>query len=146
MTSRNKDQSDFDLDTFIDLFDEALASDDPRVKRTLQDLLIITALVRSSENHQQDLFERKGPLRRLFDDVHNLNRKLQEIENDKMFKDMINNKPNYGSYPISITPNIYPYSSQPSIFDSTAWSSLADQANIKPYVTAIKDSSSGDDC
>ena len=30
--SREKDQADFDLESFIDLFDEALTSDDPSVQ------------------------------------------------------------------------------------------------------------------
>ena len=33
--AREKDQADFDLEQFIDLFDEALTSNDPRVKQAL---------------------------------------------------------------------------------------------------------------
>ena len=78
MSMREKDSSDFDLELFIDLFDEALTSDDPSVQKTLQHLMVITALARNHAKH--DRFE--GPLRRLFDNVHNLNRRLDRLESE----------------------------------------------------------------
>jgi hypothetical protein len=82
MSSRERDQADLDLDTFIELFDEAISSDDPRVQRALQDLLVISALIRTKSDHDQVT---KGPLRRLFDDVHNINRRLINIEFDTRY-------------------------------------------------------------
>jgi hypothetical protein len=74
--SREKDQADFDLEAFIDLFDEALTSDDPSVQKTLQHLMVIAALARNHDKHNS----RSGPLRRLFDDQNNIIRRLERLE------------------------------------------------------------------
>ena len=63
-TAREPDQADFDLERFIDMFDEALTSDDPSVQKTLQHLMVICALARNHDNHAI----RQGPLRRMFED------------------------------------------------------------------------------
>ena len=73
---REKDSADFDLETFIDLFDEALTSDDPSVQKTLQHLMVICALARNHDKHNH----RRGPLRRLYEDLHNINRRLERVE------------------------------------------------------------------
>jgi hypothetical protein len=39
--AREPDQADFDLERFIDLFDEAMTSKDPRVVETLRSLSCI---------------------------------------------------------------------------------------------------------
>lgn len=125
MSSRNKEQSDFDLETFIDLFDEILSSEDPRLTRAFQDLLIIATLVRSSDNKQAELFERRGPLRRLFDDVANINRRVNTLENQKQFDDIAIMKPGYGNYPkITITPNVNTTAIEPYISQNTTNSKL----------------------
>lgn len=74
--AREKDQADFDLESFIELFDEALTSDDPSVQKTLQHLMVICALARNHANHNA----KNGPLRRLFDDMNNLSRRLERLE------------------------------------------------------------------
>lgn len=75
--AREKDQADFDLESFIELFDEALTSDDPSVQKTLQHLMVICALARNHSGHNS----RSGPLRRLFDDHRNIIRRLERLEN-----------------------------------------------------------------
>jgi hypothetical protein len=75
--SREKDSSDFDLDRFINMFDEALTSEDPRVIDALRGLLMIVALTRPEARTSVE----RGPLRRLVDDVTNLNRRLGVVEN-----------------------------------------------------------------
>jgi hypothetical protein len=77
MASREKDQADFDLETFVDLFDTAMSSDNPTVQRALKNLVLISAMV----NAQQDPDGiRKGPLRRVVDDIRNLSRRLEQLE------------------------------------------------------------------
>ena len=49
--AREKDSADFDLEAFIDLFDEALTRTDPSVQQTLQHLMVIAALARNHNNH-----------------------------------------------------------------------------------------------
>ena len=75
--SREKDSADFDLDRFINMFDEALTSQDPRVIDALRGLLMIVALTRPEARTSVE----RGPLRRLVDDVTNLNRRLGAVEN-----------------------------------------------------------------
>jgi hypothetical protein len=82
MPSREKDSADFDLEAFIDLFDEAIASDDPSVQKTLQHLMVIAALARNHSRHD----ERIGPLRQLFADQRNIIRRLDRLESDQQNK------------------------------------------------------------
>jgi hypothetical protein len=75
--SREKDSADFDLDRFINMFDEALTSQDPRVIDALRGLLMIVTLTRPEARTSTE----RGPLRRLVNDVTNLNRRLGVVEN-----------------------------------------------------------------
>ena len=76
--ARQKDQADFDLERFIDMFDTAMTSDDPRVVETLRKLMMIVALTapETREGHGRT----SGPLRRLFEDMHHINRRMHEME------------------------------------------------------------------
>ena len=80
---REKTQADFDLDRFIDMFDEAMTSTDPRVIETLRSLMMIVAMTRPEDRHQ--FTERKtGPLRQMYDDVRVAHRRISDLED--MFK------------------------------------------------------------
>lgn len=84
MSMREKDQSDFDLDTFVDLFDTAMTSKNPAVQKAFKNLLMISAIINSErENNGAGLS--RGPLRRLVDDIQNLNRRLSQIENQRIY-------------------------------------------------------------
>jgi len=83
MPSREKDQADFDLETFVDLFDTAMSSDNPAVQRALKNLLMIAAIV-SAEDAETGM--RQGPLRRLIEDQKNILSRLSRIENEKYAK------------------------------------------------------------
>jgi hypothetical protein len=84
--AREPDQADFDLDRFIDLFDEALTSKDPRVLETLRNLLMIVTLTRPETYNSHD--RNHGPLRRMFDDMNQLHRRVSRMEEDQ--RDMQN--------------------------------------------------------
>jgi hypothetical protein len=73
---RIKDQADFDLDRFIDMFDSALSSNDPRVVDALRSLLMLVILTKPEHIDSPT----KGPLRRLVDDVNNLTRRTSRME------------------------------------------------------------------
>jgi hypothetical protein len=77
--ARNADQSDFDLERFINMFDEALTSRDPRVIDALRGLMMMVTLTRSET---RDMMEdrRTGPLRRLVDDVNALHNRISRQE------------------------------------------------------------------
>jgi len=87
MSLREKDQADFDLDRFVDMFDEAMTSKDPRVIETLRSLMMIVTLTRpeSTTEHGRN----SGPLRRLFEDMHDLNRRVSR--QDEEIRDMVRN-------------------------------------------------------
>ena len=78
--AREKNQADFDLERFINMFDEALTSNDPRVTETLRSLMMIVTLTRpeSAEIHS----ERRGPLRRAFEDMNFLWKRIEQMEQE----------------------------------------------------------------
>jgi hypothetical protein len=82
MSHREKDQADFDLETFVDLFDTAMSSDNPAVQRALKNLLMIASIV-NAENTEAGM--RQGPLRRVIEDQKNILRRLERVENDKIY-------------------------------------------------------------
>jgi hypothetical protein len=77
MGMREKDQADFDLETFVDLFDTAMSSDNPAVQRALKNLVLISAIVNAQQNTDSI---RKGPLRRVIDDIQILNKRIGQLE------------------------------------------------------------------
>lgn len=79
MSSREKLQADFDLERFIDMFDEALTSDDERVVNALRSLMMMVILTKSEARNPMADHD-VGPLRQLYDDLHNLNRRLHDTE------------------------------------------------------------------
>lgn len=76
---REKDSADFDLDRFVDMFDTALASSDPRVVNALRQLMMMVAL---TAPEAQGVRLERGPLRRLCDDVNNLNKRTERLEHE----------------------------------------------------------------
>ena len=80
--AREPDQADFDLDRFIDMFDEAMTSKDPRVIETLRSLMMIVTLTRpEAKNPMTD--RNAGPLRRLFEDMNHLHRRVSRMEEEQ---------------------------------------------------------------
>ena len=77
-TARDMDQADFDLERFIDMFDEAMSSKDERVIDALRNLLMIVTLTRPEVRATHG--RNSGPLRRLFEDMHHLNRRMYDLE------------------------------------------------------------------
>ena len=78
-TGRLKDQKDFDLEQIVRVIDQALESDDQRIKDALRQLMTITVLC-TAEHPDQML--KNGPLARVFEDYHNLARRLSSLEDD----------------------------------------------------------------
>ena len=85
--AREADQADFDLERFIDMFDEALTSRDPRVIDALRGLMMIVTLTRP-ESRDSGLHDRNGgPLRRLFEDMRHINSRLGRVEEELRQRD-----------------------------------------------------------
>lgn len=79
--AREPDQADFDLDRFVNMFDEAMTSSDPRVIETLRSLMMIVALTRP-ETSEPFTNRNRGPLRRLFEDMNDLNRAVSRMQEE----------------------------------------------------------------
>jgi hypothetical protein len=76
-TAREKGQADFDLERFIDMFDEALTSKDERVVNALRSLMMMVILTKPET---RDRLGDVGPLRQIYEDMHNLNRRVNSME------------------------------------------------------------------
>ena len=79
--AREPDQADFDLERFINMFDEAMTSKDPRVVETLRSLMMIVTLTRP-ETSEPFNNRNRGPLRRLFEDMNDLNRTVSRMQEE----------------------------------------------------------------
>lgn len=80
--AREKDQADFDLERFVDMFDEALTSKDPRVMDALRGLMMMVTLTRP-ESRDSGLHDRNsGPLRRMYEDMNQLHRRIERVEEE----------------------------------------------------------------
>jgi len=80
MIVENKTQADFDLNQAIDLFDNALISNDERVVTALRQLLLIVALT-ASESGKSNINNRNtGPLRKLNSDVEHLKYQFSRLQ------------------------------------------------------------------
>jgi hypothetical protein len=80
---REKDSSDYDLERLTELFDEALTSDDPRVKNALRQLMMMVILT-SDEHEDKDrgLNGRRGPMRRMQEDLNDLRRIVSDLRHE----------------------------------------------------------------
>jgi hypothetical protein len=74
-----KDQKDFDLEQIVSIIDQALESDDQRIKDALRALMTITVLC-TAQHPDQAL--RNGPFARLLEDYNNLARRLSRLEDE----------------------------------------------------------------
>lgn len=79
--AREKDQADFDLERFIDMFDDALRSQDPRVVDALRSLMMMVILTKP-EARDPMADRNHGPLRRLYDDMNHVSRRLARLEEE----------------------------------------------------------------
>lgn len=90
--AREKDQGDFDLERVIDMFDEAMTSRDPRVIDALRSLMMIVTLTRSETYSSPMADKTHGPLRRLFEDMHHINRRLSDVEHNVRRMERVNER------------------------------------------------------
>ena len=78
-TGREKDQKDYDFENLVKVIDTALTSDNPAVQNALRGLLLISTIV-SAEHPDQVM--KNGPLARMYEDMHNLARRLSSLEDE----------------------------------------------------------------
>lgn len=80
--ARLKDQADFDLERFIEMFDAAMTSKDPRVVDALRSLMMMVILTKPETDDSALRDRNAGPLRRMFEDLNHLNNRLHRIEEE----------------------------------------------------------------
>lgn len=112
--SREKTQDDIDLETLIDLFDTALTSNNPAMKKAIKNLLLVATLIDSELTPEQRV---RGPLRQALNDMRDLTRRMDRIESEQSQRGLwqvpINPAPMPGTPympgPTWIGPNTGPY-------------------------------------
>jgi len=75
---------DFDIEDFAKMFDAALASDNPGVKKALRNFMMVAAIVHAEEDGDERLM---GPLETLVKKVADLERMVYELQNNRAYKD-----------------------------------------------------------
>lgn len=131
---REKDAADYDLERFTEMFDQAMVSDDPRVKNALRQLMMMVILT-DTDDHEGRTRSKHGPLRRMQEDIREqwqYFRKLeQEIEN---LKKQIASTHGLGGYRSEGWPRDYDIKYQ----DSTATKAAGQFVDPKEYWNAIQ--------
>lgn len=91
---------EFDLEQFVDMFDTAMNSDNPTVQKCFNNLLMVVALA-----HAEDKEKHIGPLRKLVEDVKDLQKRMSYIEHLTAEKSAIkhHDMKNISTYPMWTT-------------------------------------------
>lgn len=71
-------QADYDLERIIDILDEAMMSNDPRVEECLRRLMVTVALTRPEGQFNL----RQGPLRQMRQDISDIASRLARLEGE----------------------------------------------------------------
>jgi hypothetical protein len=75
----------FDITEFAKMFDAALASDNPAVKKALRNFMMVAAIVHAQELNEDERLE--GPFESLLKKVQNLESMVRELQNNRTYKD-----------------------------------------------------------
>lgn len=75
----------FDIKEFAQMFDAALASDNPTVKKALRNFMMVAAIVHAQELNEDERLE--GPFESLLKKVQNLESMMRELQNNRAYKD-----------------------------------------------------------
>jgi len=92
--SRVKDSADYDLERFVEMFDQAMTSDDPRIKNALRQLMMMVILTDTNNHEGEQKIKHHGPLRRMQEDlrdqfrwVQRLEREVETLKNQMMYNE-----------------------------------------------------------
>ena len=127
---------DFDITEFAQMFDAALASDNPAVKKALRNFMMVTAIVHSKEQTGEERL--MGPLETLVKKVADLERMVYELQNTRSYKDQYKDykdkyyKDYYGTNPTWV------YSPNTSTTGGTSFDWADEYDTIKDYLKDMK--------
>ena len=86
---------DFDLKEFAQMFDTALASNNPAVKKALRNFMMIAAIVHAEEDGDERVM---GPLETLVKKVDDLERIVYELQHNRVVRDQYKDYKDYKDY------------------------------------------------
>jgi hypothetical protein len=124
--ARETDQADFDLERFVDMFDEAMTSSDPRVVNSLRQLMMMVTLTRPEVRRNTIEDRQHGPLRRLHEDLNHLHRRVERMEEQLRQAERSQRLP-------QIDPYNYPYEK----FAAQKMASKIDQEVLNQFKTSF---------
>jgi hypothetical protein len=75
----------FDLKEFAQMFDAALASDNPAVKKALRNFMMVAAIVHAQELNEDERLA--GPFETLLKKVQDLESMVRELQNNRSYKE-----------------------------------------------------------
>lgn len=110
----------FDISEFAKMFDAALASDNPAVKKALRNFMMVAAIVHTQELNEDERLA--GPFETLLKKIENLERMVYEARNRNS---------NYKDYQINTTPWVTTYPSG----TSAGTTSIADVVSVSRATT-----------
>ena len=79
---------DFDIREFAKMFDAALASDNPTVKKALRNFMLVAAIVTAEESDNP----KTGPLSSLIEEIRRLSQKVSILET-QMYRTTVTSSP-----------------------------------------------------
>ena len=142
---REKDQADFDLEKMFEMLDQALTSKDERVQNALRGLLTIVALTRPQDDGNMATDTNHGPLRRMQEDLKDINRRVWNMQSEfdqiKFQRNNPWNVPTTGqpyTNPGSPYQAPYPYTSPGPFYTTTGTDTGAGVATQSPQLWNTK--------
>jgi hypothetical protein len=122
----------FDITEFAKMFDAALASDNPAVKKALRNFMMVAAIV-----HAQELNEDKrlaGPFESLLKKVQDLESIVRELQNNRTYKDNYRDyyKDYVGTNPTWVSQPYIKYTTSGTSSDAKTWKSTYNGQPIEP--------------
>ena len=104
----------FDLKEFAQMFDAALASNNPSVKKALRNFMMVAAIVHAQELNEDERLA--GPFETLLKEVSDLKLMVYELRNTRTYKDQ---DKDYYTKPWSGTPYITSTTSDQTYYGKT---------------------------
>jgi hypothetical protein len=128
--------NDFDLEEFARMFDAALASDNPSVKKALRNFMMVAAIVHAEDGNKHIA----GPLETLIKKVNHLEDKIRDLQTERKYREYKENYyKDYCRDPIwTYKPNTSNTSSPKTWSYDHVSTSAIDDAMIKQLVKDLK--------
>ena len=120
-----------EMEQLVKLFDFALSSDNPAVKKALKNLLLLVSIIEPEEESH-----RPGPLRSLQDEIMKLRTEILRLSNDMSIIKEHNRTGRTTPYmPTGTYPNVYP-TTYPTTYPNT-WTITTSTPTTSSSVTSV---------